>query len=658
MRRTSGSFSRKCFYLALIIAGTALCTASGNDELLSGKPLLASTYLGGSANEGAFREMSVALDAAGNVYVAGHTSSTDFPVTPGAHDETFNGNYDVFIAKFDGSLTNLLAATYLGGSGFDGGQRGAPYLFIDKDGDLWIAGQTKSADFPVTSGVYDETHNGGYDLFIARMNSSLSTLLCSTFLGGSKLDNCSAMRQGPGGELFLSGYTRSDDFPTTSGAYSTSYSGSGTGTWGGDLFVSRFTPDLTQLEASTYIGGSNCEMDAAMVVDSAGDLYVTGTTASADFPATPGAYDTALNPGVGGYRVDGFIFKMNEGLDSLLFSTFLGGSLDDWAYALILDGNGDVIITGHTSSTDFPVTPGAYDTSFNGLWGVDTGDDLFVSRLDPQLGTLHASTYIGGTLWDMGNSLAVDSGNNIIVAGQASSDDFPTTSGACSETYGGGSYAWGGEIVLARFDAQLEKLEASTFLGGSGQDGIGTVMIDGQGHLYVTGYTNSKDFPVTPGAYDETYNGSGYGKEVGDAYIARIDPLLSGVSTLTADADEIPASTGGPIDFSLDGGLENADRAYLIVGGASGTTPGFPLPGGLAALPINWDWFSDLEIPLLNTFAFTNFLGVLDVQGKADARLNVPVLPSGSTGMNLYFAYCCNNPFDFASNSVTLEIVP
>ena len=131
MKRTSGTVSRKCFYIALIIAGTALCTAFGNEEAISGGPLLASTYLGGSANEGEFREMSVALDAAGNVYVAGHTSSTDFPVTLGAYDETYNGGYDVFISKFDPSLTNLLATTYLGGSGFDGGQRGVGRVDAD-----------------------------------------------------------------------------------------------------------------------------------------------------------------------------------------------------------------------------------------------------------------------------------------------------------------------------------------------------------------------------------------------------------------------------------------------------------------------------------------------------------------------------------------------
>jgi hypothetical protein len=621
-------------------------------------PLIASTYLGGSANEGEFREMSVALDAAGNVFIAGHTSSTDFPVTAGAYDATLNGDYDVFIAKFDAGLSNLLAATFLGGGGFDGGQRGAPYLCIDASGDLWVAGQTKSPDFPVTAGAYDETYNGGYDLFVARLDNDLSAVLCSTYLGGAKLDNCSALVQGPGGEVFLSGYTKSDDFPTTPGAFATTYSGPATSSWGGDIIVSRLSSDLTQLTASTFVGGVNCEMDAAMVADSLGNLYVTGTTASGDFPATPGAYDTSLNPGLGGYRVDGFIFKINAGLDTLLCSTFLGGSLDDWSYALTLDNQGDVIVTGHTSSNDFPVTPGAYDTTFNGLWGVDQGDDLFVSRLDPFLGTLHASTYLGGTYWDMGNSLAVDAGNHILVAGQASSSDFPTTSGAYGETYSGGSYDWGGEVVLARFDSLMETLEASTFLGGGVQDGIGSIVLGASGHLYVTGYTNSPDFPVTPDAYDETYNGSGYGKEVGDAYLACIDAQLSGISTLTADTQEVPASTGGQIGFSLDAGPGNANRSYLVVGSLSGTTPGLTLPGGLVTLPVNWDGFSDLEMALLNTPAFTGFLGTLNAQGLADARLNVPALPSGAVGVIFHFAYCCNVPFDFASNSVNFEIVP
>ncbi|MFH2001738.1 MAG: hypothetical protein ABIK28_18780, partial [Planctomycetota bacterium] len=576
LMRISGFVVALCMITALPSLGKNLVPVRS----LS-KDLLASTFMGGSGNEGEFRQMSVVIDGNGCVFVAGQTRSPDFPVTPGAWDSEFNGDFDLFIAKLDHDLKTCLAATYLGGSDFEGGIRGAPFLCVGNDNSLYVAGQTRSQDFPTTPGAYAESLTSGYDLFVTHLDNDLTTLLASTYLGGSKLDNCSAICMASNGDLFVSGYTKSTDYPTTPGAYDTQYNGQ-TGTFGGDLVVSRLSPDLGQLIASTYVGGSAWELDAAMSLDSEDNLYICGSTASADFPTTPGAYEPQYHPGSAGLGADCIVFKMNENLDTLLCSTFLGGTFDDWGYTLMLDGSGHVYVAGHTSSVDFPVSSGAYDTIFNGLPGIDVGDDLFITRLDPALSSIEGSTYIGGAHWDMPNALVSLPCGDIIVSGQAASDDFPTTSGALGETYSGGSYAWGGEAVIVRFDADLQTLRASTFLGGSGQEGIGSMVIDHEGTLYVSGYTNSEDFPVTPGAYDVSYNGSGAGVETGDAYITRLETDLAGKLTLMADPSFLSVSQGGVVDLLLSAGPEHANRTYLILASVSGTTPGFPLPSAQA----------------------------------------------------------------------------
>lgn len=616
-----------------------------------------STFLGGSANEGNFRQMSIVRDGAGNIYIAGQTNSSDFPVTPGAWDVDHNGNYDVFIAKFDPDLTTCLASTFLGGTYRDGGVRGAPLLHLSSDGSLYIAGQTRSFDFPATLGAYSETFAGGDDLFVAHFDADLTTLIACTFLGGGKLDSCSAIQQADNGDIFVSGYTKSTDYPVTAGAFQTVYGGH-TGNWGGDIMLSCLSPDLTQLKASTYVGGAKWEIDAPMELDADGNIYVTGTTASDDFPVTAGAYQTTYQPGTAGFGAEAFIFKMNPQLDTLLISTFLGGTLDDWGYTLLLGQNGGVYCAGHTSSQDFPMLPGSYDPTYNGIAGVDKGDDLYIARLDATLSVLEASTYIGGSLWDMPDCLTQTAGGDLIVAGQVGSDDYPSTSGAFQETSGGGEYAWGGEAVIARFDADLQSLKASTYVGGKFQECIGDIELDGSGALYVTGITNSTNFPVTAGAYDTTYNGSGAGFEVGDAYLMRIPSDLSGLITMTTSAGEISASLGGSVDFSLDAGTDHATRNYLVLGSLSGTTPGFALPGDMVTAPLNWDGFTDTLLLLLGTPVFTGFYGALDNTGAATARIDTAPVSPAFVGSIMHYAFVLNNPFDFVSNSAAVEIAP
>lgn len=444
-------------------------------------PLLASMYLGGSHADDA---MSMAIDAAGNVYVVGHTWSSDFPTTTSVYDMSFGGSSDIFVSKLNSSLTNIISSTYLGGDNQDI----ARSIAVDADGNVYVAGKTSSTDFPTTSGAYDTSRGGSSDIFISKLNGDLTKLLASTFLGGTYNENCFSMIVDSNKNIYVTGETLSTDFPTTTGAYDVSKSGYS------DAFISKLNTDLTRLLASTYLGGTEQDRVFSIVVDSRESVYVTGTTLSKDFPTTIGAYDTSYNSDVcddvfvsklngnlttllastylggdsyeSGYSIvlnpvgnvyvsgityssdfpttfgayhtskcssesDAFISKLSGDLTSLLSSTYLGGTREDEVDFATIDLSGNIYVAGVTkSSKDFPTTPGAYNTSYNG------GDyDGFISKIRGDLTSLFASTYLGGSGTDYPRFLFIDSDGNIYVVGATTSTDLPTSTGAYDTSY-------------------------------------------------------------------------------------------------------------------------------------------------------------------------------------------------------------------------------
>ena len=407
--------------------------------------LLSSTYLGWSSDDYGF---SVALDTSGNVYVTGQAYSTDFPTMSGAYDTSLNGDSDAFVLKLNSGLTSLLASTYLGGSSSDYGNSPA----LDTSGNVYVAGSTYSTDFPTTSGAFDTSYNGGGsdggDVFVSKLNSELTSLLTSTYLGGSSSDYGNSPALDTSGNVYVTGWTRSTDFPTTIGAYDTAGNGY-------DVFVSKLNGELTSLLASTFLGGSSSEEGKSLALDTSGIVYVTGYTYSTDFPTTSGAYDASGNLSSGGTG-DAFVSKLNSGLTSLLASTFLGGSSDEIGYSLTLDTSGIVYVAGGTSSRDFPTTSGAYDTALDGNAG---NYEVFVSKLDGGLTSLLASTYLGGSGNDKGSSLTLDTSGNVYVTGYTGyvdraytvSSDFPTTSGAYDTAYNGGT----DDVFISKLDGNL-----------------------------------------------------------------------------------------------------------------------------------------------------------------------------------------------------------
>lgn len=427
-------------------SGTYDTTLAGDQDVFISKlssnlsTLIASTFLGGSKNivggSGNDYGYSLALDDSGNVVVTGYTSSTDFPTTSGTYDTTLGGAQDAFISKLTSDLSTLAASTFLGGSSGDYGHS----LALDGSGNVVVTGYTSSTDFPVPAGAYDMTHNGWEDVFVAKLNNSLTSLASSTYLGGGSGEIGYALALDSSGNVFVGGYTCSNDFPTTSGAYDTTFNG---GTE--DAFISKLNPNLSTLMASTYLGGSGREggnnttafvFRPALVLDSSGNVFITGDTPSSDFPTTSGAYDRTLTG-----NMDVFISKLNSNLSTLSASTYLGGGSDEIGRALALDGNGNVVVTGNTPSSDFPTTSNAYDGSNNGA------EDVFVSVLSGDLKALSYSTFVGGYNDEYGWSIALDGSGNMVVAGYTTSSNFPTKT-PYQSTFGGNLDAFVTKIDL------------------------------------------------------------------------------------------------------------------------------------------------------------------------------------------------------------------
>jgi hypothetical protein len=347
------------------------------------------------------------VDSALGVLVAGHTASPDFPV-PNGWDTSYNGSSgsygDAFAAKLSaGGL--LLWATYLGGGDSDY----ASGIAVDSALNVFVTGTTGSSDFSVFDG-WDTSYNGSAEAFLAKF-SGTGSLVWATYLGGSGADEGHGVAAGPMGSAYVTGSTRSSDFPVPNGWDTSDHGGTS------DAFVSKFSSSGA-LVWGTYLGGSDQDNGFGIAVDDAGSAYVVGRTGSGDFPV-PNGWDTSFNGVVS--DTDAFVAKLSkDGL--LVWGTYLGGAAwADMAYGVAADTAGSVFVAGTTGSSDFPM-PNGWDTSWNG------GDDAFVAKFSGE-GALLWGTYVGGSSGDFGCGVAVDSAGGIFVTGYTYSSDFPVPKG-------------------------------------------------------------------------------------------------------------------------------------------------------------------------------------------------------------------------------------
>jgi len=499
-------------------------------------PTLAySTYLGGSTGSGA---TAIAADASGNTYVTGETADTDFPITSGAHQSTNNagrGIPNVFVTKLNPTGTALVFSTYLGGSGNGSSGDVGLGIAIDSSDNSYITGYTFSSDFPLKN-AFQSTNkaaqNGLSEPFVAKINASGSGLVYSTYLGGS------------------------------SNIYSKDRGDRGYG----------------------------------IAVNGAGNAYVAGSTQSTDFPVTSGAYQ-GTDAGAANGSGNAFITEMGVAGSSLVYSTYLGGSgivydvtnaliytRGDGARGIAVDKSGNVYVSGIASSTDFPVTGGAFQSVNNAA--ANTASNAFISKLNPTGSSLIYSTYLGGSSTsspdltcfgcddgDGAASIAIDSSGNAYVVGGTYSSNFPTTNGVFQKTNQGKVNAF-----VSKINPTGTALIYSTLLGGSGSQGDVAygMALDPAGDVYVSGFASSANFPITSGAFQSTNEAASKGAT--NAFLSEVNPTGTGLlySTYFGGMGYPTGSDGsGPYvgDYSYGLTLDCSGNAYLA---GTASSPNFP----------------------------------------------------------------------------------
>ncbi|MCL5098181.1 MAG: SBBP repeat-containing protein, partial [Candidatus Omnitrophica bacterium] len=426
-------------------------------------PVLAfSTYFGGSSEDQAY---SIALDGAGNIYVAGQTDSPDLP-TSHAVSSKLSGSYDVFVTKLNPSATAIIYSTYLGGNAVDRGFHAA----VDNAGNAIVAGVTFSTNFPVAAAAQPKFGGGDRDGFVAKLNSTGSALIFSTYLGGSGSDEFSGVAVDRSGGIYAVGDTSSTNFPglvPAASAYTNRFA----------VLLAKFGPDGS-LKYSSSLGGSG-PYDSAIdvAVDDANCAYLTGYASSKDFPLV----NPLQSAERGGY--DAFISKLNPAGTALVYSTFLGGSGNDVGRSIALDPAGNAYVSGDTFSTNFPTA--------SPLQATNAGtEDVFVAKLNPTGSALVYSTYLGGSGKELGG-IAVDSSGCAYLDGVTSSTNFPTVN-PWQPTFGGATW----DAFVAKINSAGSALVYSSFLGGNGDDQGSSIAVDQTGNAYVAGATTSTDFPT------------------------------------------------------------------------------------------------------------------------------------------------------------------
>jgi hypothetical protein len=494
-------------------------------------PILQATYLGGGDDDIAH---ALAIHpTTGDVYVAGYTSSANFPNTSGGAQARYSENGDAFVARLSADLRTLHRSTYLGGGG---GDEAKAIVIHPTTGEVYVAGVTQSENFPKTSGGAQKRFGGGYyDAFVARLSADLRILHQSTYLGGGEEDGANALAIHPTtGEIYVAGWTTSPGFPGTDGGAQRSISSYRIP----DAFVARLNKELTQILQSTYLGGSGRDWAKAIAIHSTtGEVYVAGGTTSRGFPGTT----IGAQKDHGGGDEDAFVARLSSNLTRLVQSTYLGGNGNDQANAIAIHPTtGEVYVAGDTESSNFPVTNGGAQATHGG--GLK---DAFVARLNQGLTRILQSTYLGGSDHDLVHALAIHpTTGEIYVAGGTYSTNFPNTAGGAQRSSGGDS-----EAFVARLNQGLTRILQSTYLGGSDEDVALTIAIHPKtGDVYVAGKTKSTNFPNTAGGTQASNRGGI------DAFVARLSADLA--------AGKSSGSGGG---FYMTGSVSSLTGAWTIL---------------------------------------------------------------------------------------------
>lgn len=524
-----------------------------------------STYLGGTGDDNGH---GIAVDELGSAYVTGNTKSPDFP-TFLPYQPSPVGSTNVFVSKLNPTGNTLLYSTYLGGSNLDWGHGVA----VDADGHAYVTGATASQDFPIQN-AFQGTNAGNWDVFVTKLSPLGDALEYSTYIGGSSTEAAYGIALDDAENAYVTGEVWSPDYPVVN-PFQSAKPGNGA------VFITKLNTLGDALEYSTYLGGAGVEMARAIAVDVSGFAYVTGITVSSNFP-TKNAFQSSHN---GLPFTDAFVTKLSSAGDDLVYSTYLGGSGIDWAFAVAVDGGDNAYVTGYTRSTDFPVQ-GAYQSSRAG------SQDAFVTKIDPAGDALGYSTYLGGTGSDLAYGIAVDFDDSAHVVGVTGSSDFPT-----KEAYQS-SLAGGPDAFVTKLKPNGAGLDYSTYLGGNMTDVARGVAVDLEGDTYLTGWTDAQDYPTTLGAFAQNQPG---GQSAFVTKLAPPEPIELVYSTFVAGTDNVR-------DLARAIAVDSLGHAY-ITGTADSTD--FPTsPGAFQpTLPGIRSAFVSKLTPLGDALLYSTYIG-------------------------------------------------
>jgi gliding motility-associated-like protein len=468
-----------------------------------------STYFYGTGNNGTTWAytwvMDLDIDDSNNVYVTGMTNDR-FPGLINTYDTSRNGWYDGFICKIAPDGDSIVWFSYIGGSSFE-------YSFslaVNSQQQPVISGFTNSSDFPTTAGAFDATKNGmWYDGFITKFTAAGDSLVFSTFFGGSGSTLIHSITLDNSNNIFLTGRTNSQDFPTTSGCFQSSYGGGGSTWWsGGDAFLTKINPTGSSIIFSTYVGGAGDDEAYEVALSPNNDIYIVGKTSSSNFPVTPGS--PIFNFNILG-PTDGFICKFKPNGSTMHFSKMMGGSSEDWFEGVYVNSYDQAYVAGISKSSNFYTTNSAVQTNHKG------GADMVAVKFNALGQNVIYSTYIGGSgdemyysgfIYNSNVRIAANVREEAIICGISRSNDFPVTTDALmtSNPSSTGATWWNSAATITKLDYRANNILYGTYYGGSSYEVPGAnklKRISCYTNILYGGFTNSADYPTTNGVYKE-----------------------------------------------------------------------------------------------------------------------------------------------------------
>ena len=516
--------------------------------------LVFSTFIGGSAGD-----FIIDVDIAenGDIAVTGVTTSFDFPLSATAVQNNNAGQEDIFVTMLRPDASEIVFSTYLGGLSIE--IPGDVAIMADRS--ISICGATLSADFPTSSDAIDANFNGILDAYVSQLSESGDSLRFSSYIGGSSEDNCTSMDLDAQGRVLMSGYTSSPNFPVTPDAMSTQYQG---GTYDGFFSVLRL--DQPNIEYSTFLGGSGSEFEVIqfadlqfgiaivfglapwLTTDDEGNVYLAGTTSSADFVTTPGAFMRSLQG-----SDSAFIMRLDAEDYSLVASTLLGGDMLDGATSITMSTDGKVVVGGLTSSSDFPASSGAFQSAFGG------GEfDAFLAVLDSNLQAVEYGTYVGGQGFDVFFA-DVAAENRIHIGGMTSSNALPSSPDALQLGFGGAI-----DTYFLTLNLSTNSVEFSTYIGGSGEDLLHHPTTTPDGGVLLIG--SSQGLETTSGVIGENYSGGpsdGAIVKFAGRMSGAVSPTVGGIVSSASFLANAPAAPGSILAvFGQNFGMTN--RNFLF----------------------------------------------------------------------------------------------